>query len=141
MSQMLRLFFVNIIFISLITPCFADEIGRLQAIELKKTSKAWDGSELPNYPQGKPEITILNIKIPPNYKLPMHKHPVINVGILTKGQLKVVSENGESLLLKEGESIIEIVDKWHYGINEGPDVAEIFVVYMGIVGSSITVYK
>ena len=95
--------------------------------------------DLPQYPKGKPEITILKIKIPPKTKLPLHKHPVINAGVLLKGTLTVVTEKDEKLQLKAGDSIIEVVNKWHYGINEGNELAEIIVFYAGVKHSPITV--
>ena len=64
---------------------------------LAKTSSSWDGRELPEYPEGKPEITILKIIIPPHMQLPLHKHPVINAGVLLKGNLTVVTEKNEAL--------------------------------------------
>ncbi len=108
---------------------------------LAKSTISWDGSALPEYPKGTPEITILRIEIPPKCKLPVHRHPVINAGILTKGELTVFTENNEVLHLKAGDSIIEVVEKWHYGINEGTKPAEIIVFYAGVAEKPITVNK
>ena len=107
--------------------------------ELAKTRQSWDGGVLPHYPTGHPEITILRITIPPGVELPMHKHPVINAGVLLKGELTVVTEKDETLHLTAGESIVEVVDKWHYGRNEGSHPAEIIVFYAGTSGVPITV--
>ena len=98
---------------------------------LQKTSTSWDNEPLPCYAQGTPEITILRITIPAGAQLPMHKHPVINAGILVTGQLTVVTENGKTLHLKAGDTLVEVVDKWHYGKNEGNTPAEIIVFYAG----------
>ncbi len=108
---------------------------------LAKTSNSWDGSELPNYKTGKPEITILRIKIPAGAKLPLHKHPVINAGVLLKGELTVITDEGKKLHLKAGDSIVEVVDKWHYGKNEGKKTAEIIVFYAGVKDMPITIKK
>lgn len=108
---------------------------------LAKSTKSWDGNTLSPYPIGQPEVTILNIKIPPKTKLHIHKHPVINAGVLLKGELTVASEDGETLHLKTGDAIVEMVEKWHYGINEGSEIAEIIVVYAGIEGKPVTVFK
>lgn len=108
---------------------------------LAKSTKSWNGDTLAAYPQGQPEVTILNIKIPPKTRLHIHKHPVINAGVLLKGELTVVSEDGKTLHLKTGDAIIEMVGKWHHGINEGNDTAEIIVVYAGISDQAITVLK
>ena len=64
---------------------------------LAKTILSWDGAKLPNYPQGQPEITILRITIPAGMKLSMHRHPVINAGVLLRGVLSVHTPDGQSL--------------------------------------------
>ena len=117
----------------------AQESNTIKTEVLAKTSYSWDGSELISYGEGKPEITILKITIPPKAKLPEHKHPVINAGVLLKGELTVVTDEGKTLHLKAGDSIVEVVNKWHYGENEGNVPAEIIVFYAGTVGEPITV--
>ncbi len=117
----------------------AGDINAVQADILAKTSSSWDGGMLPEYAGGKPEITILKIIIPPKVQLPLHKHPVINAGVLLKGELTVVTEDKKTLHLKAGESIVEVVDKWHYGTNEGSEPAEIIVFYAGVLGKPITI--
>jgi len=71
----------------------------------------------------------------------MHTHPVINAGVLLKGQLTVTTESGQVLHLRLYDPIIEVVDTWHYGKNEGDEPAEIIVFYAGIKGESITIKK
>ncbi len=110
---------------------WAQDTNAVQVDILTKTSLSWDGRTLPNYADGEPEITILRIIIPPNVQLPLHKHPVINVGVLLKGELTVATKDKKTLHLKAGESIVEVVDKWHYGTNEGTEPAEIIVFYAG----------
>lgn len=98
--------------------CKATKITEIKVEKLAETSKSWNGDELPNYPKGKPKITVLKITIPPKTKLHKHYHPVINSGILLKGKLKVVDIDDNILHLKEGDVIVELVNKIHYGINE-----------------------
>jgi quercetin dioxygenase-like cupin family protein len=106
---------------------------------LAKTGSSWDGNPLPSYPAGDPEITILKIAVPPGTQLPLHLHPVINAGVLTEGELTVVTQTGKVLHLKAGDAIVEVVNTWHYGKNEGDLPAEIIVFYAGVVDSPITV--
>ncbi len=129
------------IFLSLILSNYiaADEVATIKVDVLAQSGSSWDGEPLPNYPKGKPKITILKILIPPKTQLPLHKHPVINAGVLLKGELTVVKENGELLHLKAGDSIIELVNKGHYGKNEGNGVAEIIVFYAGTEDTPITI--
>jgi hypothetical protein len=43
------------------------------------------------------------------------------------------------LHLKAGDPIVEVVDTWHYGKNEGKTPAEIIVFYAGTPDTPITV--
>lgn len=118
--------------------------GNMRAVSvdvLAKTTSSWDGTRLPHYPEGTPQITILRIKIPPGVQLPLHEHPVINAGVLLSGELTVTTEEGRTLHLKAGDSIVEVVNKWHSGKNEGKSTAEIIVFYAGAVGTPITITK
>lgn len=86
---------------------------------LAETAVSWDGNPLPAYPEGQPKITVLRITVPPGTSLPSHRHPVINAGVLLEGELTVVTEEEELFHLKAGQAIVEVVDKWHYGRNDG----------------------
>ena len=108
---------------------------------LAKTVSSWDGNLLPLYPEGQPEITILRIRVQPGISLEMHKHPVINAGVLIEGQLTVMAEDGAILHLNAGDGIVELVDKWHYGRNDGKIPAEIIVFYAGTKDGPITVHQ
>lgn len=131
-------FFVPFLFISCASKKNFQEI---KVESLLKTTHSWNGDELPLYSQGTPEITILRITIPPGSSLKTHKHPFINAGILTKGELTVMTETDQTLHLKEGDSISELVNTWHYGKNNGSKPAEIVVFYAGIKGEPVSVVK
>jgi quercetin dioxygenase-like cupin family protein len=68
----------------------------------------------------------------------LHQHPVINAGVLLQGELTVETNEGKTLHLKAGDPIVEVVNTWHYGINEGDEPAEIIVFYAGVQGKPIT---
>jgi len=131
----LAIFVTSFVFI---TAC-ASNLNNVVVEQLAKSSSSWDGNALPAYPQGQPEVTILKIKIPAGAKLEMHHHPVINAGILLKGELTVITEDNKILHLKAGDSIVELVNKKHYGKNEGVETAEIIVFYAGTVNKPITI--
>ena len=118
---------------------WADDTKNVVVETLAKSSSSWDGVVLSEYPKGKPEITILRIKIPTGAELQMHEHPVINAGVLISGELTVVAKDKKTLHLKAGDSIVEVVNKAHYGKNEGTKTAEIIVFYAGTVDKPITV--
>ncbi len=106
--------------------------------QLVKTTQSWDGAMLPAYPEGQPEITILDITVPPGVRLADHFHPVINAGVMLSGQLTVVTEEGKTLRLKAGDPIVEVVGTLHYGRNEGAEPARLIVFYAGIQEKPIT---
>lgn len=106
---------------------------------LLESHLSWNGDSLPSYPEGKPKISIVKVTIPPQSELPRHYHPVINAGVLLKGTLTVVDAKGNTLHLKAGDPIIEVVDVVHYGKNEGKEPAEIVVFYAGTEGKEIAV--
>jgi quercetin dioxygenase-like cupin family protein len=117
---------------------WAADVNTTQVEVLAKTNSSWDGKLLPDYPNGQPEVTILRIKIPPGVQLPMHHHPVINAGVLLTGELTVVTKDNQTLHLKAGQSIVEVVNTWHYGKNEGHETAEILVFFAGVLDKPIT---
>ena len=133
---MKKLFCLCVLFASY---CFA--VGNVESVTLAKSSQSWDGSAMPAYPKGAPEISVLKITIPPHTELPLHKHPIINAGYMVKGSLKVVTDENKTLHLKAGEALIEVVDKWHYGVNEGDEPVEIVVFYAGTKESSYSIKK
>lgn len=119
---------------------FADSaVPGVQTVVLAKTISSWDGTRLPDYPVGTPEITILRISIPPGVQLPRHKHPVINAAVLLSGTLTVVADDNKTKVLRAGDALVELVNQGHYGRNDGDRTAEILVFYAGIVDTPITI--
>jgi len=136
---MKNLLYVICFTLLLTSQLYALESESVQVEVLAKSTSSWDQSQLPAYPEGVPEVTILRIKIPPGVQLPMHRHPVINAGVLLTGELTVTAADHKVLHLQAGDSIVELVNKWHYGKNEGKVPAEIIVFYAGVVDEPITV--
>ena len=120
---------------------WALDASKVSVDVLAKTVHSWDGNTLSNYPEGQPEVTILKISIPPKTKLPLHQHPVINAGVLLKGELTVETNDNKILHLKAGDPIVEVMNTWHFGENTGNEVAEIIVFYAGIKDKPITIKK
>lgn len=118
----------------------AEGAGVVSAVVSKSTA-SWDGTALPEYSRGAPEVTILRITIPPGTLLPLHKHNVINAGVLLEGELTVVTDEGKTLRLKAGDGIVEVVNTFHYGKNEGDEPAVIIVFYAGTPGTPLTTNK
>lgn len=100
-------------------------------VSLAETSASWDGTPLPPYPDGTPQVTILRGVVRPGAKLAQHKHPVINAGIVLRGELTVVAEDGTTRCFRAGEAIVEMVGKYHYGENRGSEEVELVLFYAG----------
>lgn len=128
-------------FISIVTSnSFAQET-KVKTEVLSKTSQSWDGTSLPNYPKGQPEITISRITIPVGFQLPVHKHPIPLGGVILEGELTVIREDGKRHIVKTGESIVELVNTWHFGKNESDAPVVIIAFYAGVKDEPITVLK
>lgn len=135
----------NFVFLLLIT-LFSAYVFKKEVIEsadptsvtLIESGLSWNGDSLPNYPVGKPKISILKITIPPHSELPLHFHPTINAGVLLSGELEVIDEHGNTLKMKTGDPLIEVVNTIHTGKNYGDIPAVIMVFYAGTDGVKIT---
>lgn len=108
---------------------------------LVRTDSHWNNEAIKPIHIDHPQVTMLRITIPAGEKLAMHKHPILNIGYLTKGELTVRSENGDVLVLKPGDPIVELVDIWHYGESTGTEDAEIVVTYVGDKEDDLSISK
>lgn len=141
-SRMKKSIVYAILLVALMTSCATRKNLRDISVEtLVKSSQSWNGAELPGYGEGIPEVTVLRITIPPGASLQPHKHLCINVGLLTKGELTVMTETDQKMVLKAGDPIVELVNTWHYGKNTGRKPAEIVVFYAGVIDQPITVLQ
>ena len=115
--------------------------NQAQVTKLAETTTSWNGDTLPAYPAGQPKITVLKFVIPPKVRLPNHFHTLINSGYMLKGELTVIDVNNETLLLKEGDVIVELVNKIHHGVNNGDVPVELVVFYAGTTELTNTILE
>jgi quercetin dioxygenase-like cupin family protein len=125
----------------LFVSCATKKKQTISVVKLIETTTSWNGDPLPKYPQGTPKVTVLKITIPAKTKLKKHYHPVINTGIIIKGELTVIDKSNNVLHLKPGDVIVELVNKIHYGINKRNTPVEIIVFYAGTTDLPITVLE
>ena len=105
---------------------------------LFEASHSWDGKPYGAYPEGKADIQIVKIVIPPNTRLASHTHPMPNVAYVFRGALTVQNEADHSERhLKPGDFLAEMVGTPHYGYT-GPEGVELYVVYCGVTGQSLS---
>ena len=108
---------------------------------LLKTDSTWVNNKFNQININNPEVTVLKITIPPNMQLPMHKHPLINIAYVNKGDLTIIMESGDSRTFKQGESFAEVIEDFHYGKNNSSDTVELIVFYIGEKDTALSVNK
>ncbi|MBR6126806.1 cupin domain-containing protein [bacterium] len=108
---------------------------------LLKTTSTWDNAEYKKLKIKKPEVTVLKIIINVGEQLPMHKHDLVNVAYVKKGTLTVITDDNKEITLHEGESLPELIGKYHYGKNTGKEPVELVVFYLGEKGTPLSVNK
>ena len=96
---------------------------------LLKTQTSWDGGVV-SYPQGQAEITSHKLTLKPEQDMKYHCHPVPTQAYILKGELLVETLSGKSIVLKAGESILEVMNTIHRGKAIGGEV-ELVVFYAG----------
>lgn len=113
-------------------------VSTVESTALLKSSSSWDGTAYEAYPVGKPELTVLNIKIPANTALKWHEHPMPNAAYVVSGNLTVETlEGGKSILLKPGDVLPEMVNRQHRGLT-GDTAVELVVFYAGTQGMPLS---
>ena len=98
--------------------------------ELIRTSQSWDGVELPDYLQGKPELVAVKYVFPAGKKLGWHHHPVMNYGVLMQGELTIIGQDGKEKVVHEGEAVVEMVNTIHHGENRGSKPVVLYMFYL-----------
>lgn len=112
---------------------------KVESIELIRTSQSWDGVELPDYFQGRPELVAVKYVFPAGKKLGWHHHPVMNYGILVQGELTIIGLDGQKKVVHEGEPVVEMVNTIHYGENLGDKDVILYMFYLSKDGEQLAV--
>ncbi len=105
-------------------------VTSVQSNELIRTSQSWDGVELPDYLQGRPELVAVKYEFPAGQKLGWHHHPVMNYGILVQGELTIIGQDGKEKTVHEGEAVVEMVNTIHHGENRGTKPVILYMFYL-----------
>ena len=111
----------------------------VESTELLRTTKSWNGEELPDYPQGKPELVAMKYVIPVGQKLGWHHHVAMNHGVLVQGELTIIGLDGQIKTLHEGDVVVEMVDSVHYGENRGTKPVVLYMFYVSQKGLPLSV--
>lgn len=98
---------------------------------ITKSGTSWDGDAI-KYPEGTPEISILRITIKVGETMKFHCHPVPSSAYVASGSLEVELAGGKKQVFKEGDALVEVVNKLHRGHNLSKDKdVELIVFYAG----------
>ena len=103
---------------------------KVEAEELIRTSQSWDGVELPDYFQGRPELVAVKYVFPPGMKLGWHHHVTMNYGVLVQGELTIIGQDGKTKVVHEGEALVEMVGTIHHGENRGTKPVILYMFYL-----------
>lgn len=112
---------------------------QVETTELIRTSQSWDGAELPDYPQGRPELVVKKYVFPAGQKLAWHHHPVMNYGVLVQGELTIIAKDGTEKVVHAGEAVVEMVGTVHHGENRGSQSAILYMCYVSQEGLPLSV--
>lgn len=111
----------------------------VQSLELLRTSQSWNDVDLPDYPQGQPELVAVKYVIPPGKKLGWHHHVAMNHGVLVQGELTIIAQDGQTKVMRAGEVVVEMVDAIHHGENRGTEPVILYMFYLSQKGMTLTV--
>ena len=109
-------------------------VPQMVRTELLRTTQSWNGEELPDYPQGKPELVAVKYEIPAGEKLGWHHHIAMNHGVLVQGELTIIGLDGKNTTLHAGDVVVEMVDSIHYGENRGKEPVVLYMFYLSQEG-------
>ena len=131
--------------VTVLTSCASAKIqsgnsaSAVKTEELIRTSQSWDGVELPNYFEGRPELVAVKYVFPAGLKLGWHHHPVMNYGVLVQGELTIIGQDGKEKTVHEGEAVVEMVNTIHHGENRGSKPVILYMFYLSQKGLPLAV--
>ena len=133
MKRFTNLALVIVVFcsVNLLLSCNnSNAVTSVESTELLRTSQSWNGMEMPDYPQGRPELVAVKYIIPPGQKLGWHHHVSMNHGVLVQGELKIIGQDGKTTVLHAGDVVVEMVDAVHRGENCGTEPVVLYMFYL-----------
>ena len=107
--------------------------------QLLQTTRSWDGNKYSRYVTGQPQITILEIRIPPNTALDWHEHPMISTAYVASGQITLeIRGTRKRKTFSAGQALAESVATVHRGYTTSQPV-DLLVFYAGAVGLPLSI--
>jgi quercetin dioxygenase-like cupin family protein len=76
-----------------------------------------------------PDVIVSIATFPPGARIPEHQHPHPHYVYVLEGVLTVVNTDANKTFdVKAGDFVVEMVDTWHYGINNGTVPVKLLVI-------------
>jgi len=86
-----------------------------------------------------PQVTALEVEIPPGGETGWHTHPFPGYAYVLAGELTLESRQGKLRTFVAGETILESVNLAHNGRNLGPVPVRLVAFFTGDSGRAVTV--
>ena len=133
LMKLLQKLTLSVVVLSCITVnVFALELNNVvKVVPLLETGSSWDGQAIV-YPQGKAEITAMQVEIAPGAETGWHKHSTPSFALILDGSLEVRLPDGRVKWLGKGDVLVEVVNTLHNGRNVGTVPVKLVVFYAGI---------
>jgi quercetin dioxygenase-like cupin family protein len=113
--------------------------GKIQVTPLLKTSVTSSGDPVAYLNTEQPEVTAVEVVIPPGAETGWHRHPVPCYAYILAGSLEVELEGGRKHELKAGQALVETVHIAHNGRNLGAEPVRLVMFVTGEKGKPFAV--
>ena len=132
--------FIVFLTFAMTTCVFADGYaGNIQVRVLLKTDTTALGRAV-EYPDvASPEVTAIEVTIPPGAETGWHRHSVPWYAYVVAGSLELEVEGGVRVALKAGQAYAELVGVRHNGRNTGNDTVKLVAFFTGEKGKPFTI--
>lgn len=112
--------------------------GNIQVRVLLKTDTTSLGQAIAYPDIGNPEVTAIEVVIPPGGETGWHRHPVPGYGYILAGTLTLETEEGKTFVLGSGSAFAEVVKSRHNGRNLGNEPVKLVAFFTGEKGKAFT---
>lgn len=136
----LQILFVALAFVFFAAPRAAADgyTGNISVRMLMKTDTTSLGQAIAYPDIANPEVTAIEVVIPPGGETGWHRHPVPGYGYILAGTLTLETEEGKTFVLGAGSAFAEVVKSRHNGRNLGKEPVKLVAFFTGEKGKPFT---
>ena len=103
------------------------------------TTETANGRPIP-LPQGEVQVLVSRYEIPPGAQLSVHMHPFSRMAYVLSGTLVVTDvATGAETTYAQGGFVVEMVNAWHFGRNDGLEPVQLLVIDLVPEGQANTI--